>query len=85
MYATDKAFAGQRASIGRTVLVRRLKGDESPIDPAIITTIHPGDIIDARSCEDHAILPLSSDTFVTVTAEAIDDMPAGAWTWPPRV
>jgi hypothetical protein len=85
MYATTIPFAGQKASVGRTILVRRTKGDESPIGPAIITAIRPGDIIDARSCEDHALLVCTRETFEAHTAETIDDMTAGAWAWPPRV
>ena len=85
MYATITKFAGQKASVGRIVLVRRTKGSESPIEPAIITAIRPGDIIDARSCEDHALLVCTPETFEAHTAETIDGMSAGAWTWPPRV
>ena len=85
MYASTIPFAGQKASIGRIILVRRTKGAESPIEPAIITVIRPGDIIDARSCEDHAPLVCTPETFEAHTAETIDGMSAGAWTWPPRV
>ena len=85
MYASTIMFSGQKASIGRTILVRRTKGDESPIEPAVITAIRPGDIIVARSCEDHATLVCTLETFEAHTAETIDDMTAGAWTWPPRV
>lgn len=85
MYASSIPFAGQRASIGRTILVRRTKGGESPIEPAIITAIRPGNIIDAREGEDHALLVCTPETFETHTAETIDSMSAGAWTWPPRV
>ena len=85
MYASTIMFAGQRASVGRTILVRRTKGDESPIGPAIITAIRPGDIIDARSCEDHALLVCALETFEAHTTETLDSMSAGAWTWPPRV
>ena len=85
MYATTIPFAGQKASVGRTILVRRTKGGESPIEPAVITAIRPGGIIYARSCEEHALLVCTLGTFEAHTAETIDGMSAGAWAWPPRV
>ena len=85
MYASTIMFSGQKASIGRTILVRRTKGDESPIEPAVITAIRPGDIIVARSCEDHATLVCTLDTFEQRAKKKWKADKALAWTWPPRV
>lgn len=75
----------QRASLGRIILVRRLKGDESTFEPCIITRIRPGDIIDARSCADGQGVTHTRDTFAAHVAESVDEMVAGSWTWPPRM
>lgn len=81
MYSSKEGFDGQRASKGRVILIRRPGLD---VEPAIITDVRPGDIIDARTVADGAPGVRTPETYEPRTAADVEDMPAGAWTWPPR-
>jgi hypothetical protein len=80
-YATEKTFAGQRASIGRVVLVKM--GEQ--LGAGIITAIQ-------RNEDRPWIMPLDGgpqtnrlEFHHAQTEQGAEDMPDGRWTWPPRV
>lgn len=81
-YATKTLFDGQKLSIGRVVLVRRLGGS---VEPAIVCDVVPGDCAQAHSPRDGRAFTLSADTFSRRTAADVMDLPCGAWSWPPKV
>lgn len=94
-YATDQKFAGQRASVGRVVLLAAKKHDGSEG-----VCLRAGMIIAISSKDDrpyiHDVAAGTCDwkepawTFFNVHQSASDEetlalMPIGSWTWPPRV
>jgi hypothetical protein len=82
MYATDIQFAGQKASKGRIVLVRRAGKDP---EPAIVHDVQPGNVFFARTTDGFECTCTELTFHPEVTAENAEDMPAGGWAWPPRV
>lgn len=82
MYASKERFNGLRASMGRVILYR---STTNGLEPLTIVNVQPGDIIDARSEIDGRIVNLTKDTHEVRSADDVDEMPCGAWTWPPRV
>lgn len=84
MYASKKTFAGQRASLGRVVILHDAADD--PIEPGVFTQIDE---------QENEALTITSSfngvdnvgfTFVETKTEAeIEALPARAWTWPVRV
>lgn len=89
MYASNQAFGGQRASIGRAVVLMAgtvmTHGDAHQVlIPATIAEIDSADLpvfVDIRGRRFHGTLL----TFQPTTAENIEKMPHDSWTWPPRV
>jgi hypothetical protein len=81
MYATSQQFAGQRVSKGRIVIVRRIGVQ---VEPAIVYEVAEGDVFFARTTDGARCTCFPQGFEGTRTAADIEDMPAGAWTWPPR-
>jgi len=82
-YATKEPIGGQRVSLGRVVLVCRLKGEDTSIEPAMVIRIHEDERVDVRSMAD--MQEVFAFRFAHVGHE--DDlvfMQAGQWCWPPR-
>lgn len=82
MYASEEKFGGQRASVGRAVVLRDDAGDE--VEAGVVTLI-PADrrmtITSSLSGVDFEDL-----TFVETKTEAeVDALPPKSWTWPVRV
>jgi hypothetical protein len=76
-YATEQMFGGQRASVGRVVVIHTLHGICA-------------DTIDRIAGEAPVMKfnqgRLNEFTFhPTTTAADVEAMPPGCWTWPPRV
>lgn len=85
-YTSESTFGGQRASVGRVVVVARevTRGGRVELRAGIIATILPSGepSIDVIGLSD----ALQGAPFVeTKTPEDAEAMPAGSWTWPPRV
>ncbi|XXX79212.1 hypothetical protein WMF30_10600 [Sorangium sp. So ce134] len=94
-YATDQAFGGQRASIGREVVVAERLADEDGqltgeviIRAGKIDTIHVGaDRPVICTWSGNVYHPDGAElTFVPCTTQAeVEALPADSWTWPARV
>jgi hypothetical protein len=86
-YATTATFppnGGQKVSLSRDVLVRRLKGKETVLEPAKVIRIHDDDQIDVRSLADLQEVCGFRYEHVGRVAD-LELLSAGAWCWPPRV
>jgi len=79
-YATEITFDGQRASLGRAVVVRTRDGD---LEAATITTITSKD--DVMMCGFNVDISSRYSFIPTKTEDDINALPEGAWTWPVRV
>ncbi len=85
-YASKKSYGGQRASVGRVVVVARAVTTSGRVElrAGVIATILPSgepsiDVIGLADAWQEA-------PFVeTKTTSDVEAMPAGSWTWPPRV
>jgi hypothetical protein len=81
-YATKQAFGGQRASIGRVVVIRDLDGTlaagmidliyEDTDRPRIVRVDSGVSMPGLKFCE-------------AKDEEAVRNLPPDTWTWPPRV
>lgn len=79
-FATDRTFDGQRASLGRIVVVRFV--DSEP-EAGIVTVITDDDDVYVRgfsSMRAKAVLFASAKT-----EESCIALPENSWTWPVRV
>jgi len=86
-YATVQSFGGQRASIGRVVLVKIGvgQGDVEPVlAPGMIESIEEGDRPNIRTTTGMRFAGGMLDFAETKTEADIDSAPLGSWTWPPR-
>lgn len=87
-YATLQSFAGQRASIGRIVVISVAGSEGLPrIRAGLIAAIDPAldapRILDLRCPEQE---PSAGWAFcATLTPAEAEAIPAGSWTWPPRI
>jgi hypothetical protein len=82
MYASKEPFGGQRASVGRVVVMR--DGLDDDVEAGVITRIPTtGRMVITSSYSGGDYDGLS---FVETKTEAdVDKLPPGAWTWPVRV
>jgi hypothetical protein len=85
-YATDQSFGGQRASVGRVVVVCLEREEWPTLVPGLIDSI---DVvmdqpwIQVMGAVGRLLLqPRYSGAATPAEAEA---MPPGTWTWPPRI
>lgn len=79
-YASERVFGGQRASVGRVVVVRK----EHELFVGLIDNIYDDDGVLIVTPQDND--QSSEFSFVeTKTAEDVEKMPEDSWTWPPRV
>lgn len=87
MYASKQPFGGQRASVGRSVLLKVGPSHGAASCELIPATIEKVDSADLPCFRDstgryfHGTLL----TFQPSTAENVDSLPGDSWTWPPRV
>ena len=80
-YATERTFDGQRASLGRTVIVRFKRQD---LEAGVVTSIMGNDDVALRGLESERRSCVV--TFIqTKTEDDIRRLPEGSWTWPVRV
>lgn len=80
-YATEKTFDGQRASLGRLVVVCR---HGMSIESGVVTAVWDNDIVEVRALATDVLL--TDYKFVpTKTEECVNSLPEGSWTWPVRV
>lgn len=82
-YATDQQFGGQRASVGRIVVVRTGRG----IQAGVISEIY-GDEPVIRVLSAHTNPDVSSEFFAFFEAKTEQELlgaPDGFWSWPPRI
>lgn len=80
-YATEKTFDGQRASVGRAVVVKQFG---MHAEAGIVSAICDDDSIEIYCLS----LNDRHDDFTFVSTKTEDDINAlseGAWTWPVRV
>jgi len=85
-YASDKTYGGQRASVGRVVVVATPYAGRVVLRAGIISSI-------LGDGDTPAIEVIGEDTdgkivgtFVeTRTGADAEAMPAGSWSWPPRL
>lgn len=81
MYSTERQFNGQKVSKGRVVLVRRAG---AAVEPAMVHDVQPGDVFFARTTDGFERTCTPDNFHGELTAENVEEMPAGGWTWPPR-
>lgn len=79
-YASEGTFDGQKASVGRVVVVKRsalaagiIDGFSGPDQDSIIIRTLDGERFDHLKFHP------------TRTQSDVEQMPDGSWTWPPRV
>lgn len=92
-YATEQKFGGQRASVGRAIVLATRKHDgkegtclragtiravsSSQDLPYIVVDGEPGDLVNKDD--------LGWKFVETRTESEVEAMPFGSWTWPPRI
>lgn len=90
-YATQQKFGGQRASVGRIVLLAAPKHD----DPSKVC-LRAGIVVAVSAGQDRPYIQDAKTGVVdwgepmwhfraTTSPEEAEALPLGAWTWPPRI
>jgi len=82
MYASEEKFGGQRASVGRTIVLR--DGLDEDVEAGVVTKIRSDGMINITSS--YSGVDYNEFQFVETKTEAdVDALPPRSWTWPVRV